>query len=179
MIYPYNFMTVLPLVIAPDLRLKQPSKPVAEVDESVRKLMDDMLETMYASNGIGLAAVQVGVHKRVIVMDIEQREGERSPLYLANPEIVDSSEEYAVYNEGCLSFPGQYSDVERPATLTLRYLDYNNKPQEIEADGLLATCIQHEIDHIDGIVFVDHVSPMKRDMIMRRLKKAKQKAETA
>lgn len=172
-------MAILPLVIAPDLRLKQASKPVAEVDDSVRKLMDDMLETMYASNGIGLAAVQVGVHKRVIVMDIEQREGERTPLYFANPVIVESSEEYSVYNEGCLSFPGQYSDVERPATLTLRYLDYNNTPQEIEADGLLATCIQHEIDHIDGIVFIDHVSPMKRDMIMRRLKKAKQKAETA
>lgn len=166
-------MAIYPLVIAPDNRLKQRSTPVEQVDDDVRKLMDDMLETMYHSNGIGLAAVQIGVHKRVIIIDIEQRGGGKNPLFLANPVIVDEAEEFSVYNEGCLSFPGQYSDVERPAKVKVRYLDYNNNPQELDAEGLLSTCLQHEIDHINGIVFIDHVSPMKRDMIIRKLKKAK------
>ncbi len=172
-------MTILPLVIAPDPRLKQRSKSVEAVDDEVRTLMDDMLETMYARNGLGLAAVQVGVHKRVIVMDVEQREGVKNPLFLANPVIVTASDEHSLYNEGCLSFPGQFSDVERPATVTVRYLDYHNTMRTLTAEGLLATCIQHEIDHINGVVFVDHISFMKRDIIMRKLKKAKQAAESA
>jgi peptide deformylase len=172
-------MAILPLVIAPDPRLKQRSSAVESVDDTIRTLMDDMLETMYHSNGLGLAAVQVGIHKRVIVMDIEQREGIKNPLFLANPVILTSSEEISLYNEGCLSFPGQYSDVERPATVNIRYLDYHNNTRTLTAEGLLATCIQHEIDHINGIVFVDHISFMKRDMIMRKLKKLKQQAETA
>lgn len=170
-------MAILPLVIAPDPLLKQRSSSVKTVDDDVRKLMDDMLETMYSCNGLGLAAVQVGVHKRVIVMDIEQREGEKNPLFIADPTILTTSDDISVYNEGCLSFPGQYSDVERPEAVTIRYLDYHNNTRTLTADGLLATCIQHEIDHINGIVFVDHISFMKRDMILRKLKKIKQTAE--
>ncbi len=168
-------MAVLPLVIAPDERLNQPSVKVTEVTDEIRTLCDDMLETMYANKGIGLAAVQVGVHKRVIVVDIEH-DGDgksKSPLKLINPEIMTSSEEHSSYKEGCLSFPDQYSEVERPAQVTIRYLDENGTEQTLEADGLLATCIQHEIDHIDGVVFVDHISKLKRDMIIKKLRKAK------
>ncbi len=180
-------MTVLPIVIAPDPRLKQKSEPVGEVTQQIRELMDDMLDTMYASNGIGLAAVQVGVLKRIIVVDTEwdspryrEEGGERAegftsgkPIKMINPEIVQTSQEQRCYNEGCLSFPGQYSEVERPDSVTIRYTDEHGKPQTLEADGLLATCIQHEIDHMDGIVFVDHISRLKREMIMKKLKKAK------
>ena len=172
-------MAILPLVIAPDLRLKKKSAPVVEVDGAVRRLMDDMLDTMYHSNGIGLAAVQVGVQKRVIVIDVDQRDnedgtpGHRNPMFFANPEIILSSEDESAYNEGCLSFPDAYSEVIRPATVKVRYLDYDGKAQEIAAEGLLATCIQHEIDHINGIVFIDHISPVKRDIIMRKMRKAK------
>ncbi len=174
-------MAVLPIVTAPDPRLKTPSKPVERVDDALRRLMDDMLETMYASGGIGLAAVQVGVHKRVLVMDIEHGSarypdagsGKSHPLFLVNPEIVESSEELNSYDEGCLSFPGQYAEVTRPKRVTIKYLDYNGAAQTLEADELLATCVQHEMDHLNGIVFVDHVSRLKRDMIMRKLKKSK------
>ncbi len=172
-------MAVLPLVIAPDPRLKVKSTPVDTVDDEIRVLVDDMLETMYASNGIGLAAVQVGVHKRILVMDIAYgssryaQEGEREskPLILINPEIVQESEDHRVFEEGCLSFPGQYAEVERPTAVTVKYLDYDGQPQEMQADGLLATCVQHEMDHLEGIVFVDHISKMRRDMILRKLKK--------
>lgn len=166
-------MTILPLVIAPDERLNIPSAKVEVVDDSVRTLLTDMLETMYANDGIGLAAVQVGVHKRCIVVDVGIRDGKPSPIKLVNPEIVTESEDYSVYNEGCLSFPDQFSDVERPAEVTIRYLDENGAPQTLQASGIMATCIQHEIDHTNGVVFVDHISGLKRDMIIRKLKKAK------
>jgi len=166
-------MAILPLVIAPDERLNIPSQPVAVVDDSIRTLLSDMLETMYANDGIGLAAVQVGVHKRCIVVDVGIREGRNTPIKLVNPEIIRSGDDISVYNEGCLSFPDQYSDVERPEAVTIRYLDENGVGQTMEADGILATCVQHEIDHINGIVFVDHISKLKRDMILRKLKKAK------
>ncbi len=178
-------MTVLPIVIAPDPRLLQKSAPVAAVDDDLRRLMDDMLETMYASNGIGLAAVQVGVHKRVLVMDIargsdryEGRDESKSqPLFLVNPQIVGESEEQNIYEEGCLSFPGNFGEVERPKQVKVRYLDYHGKEQLLEADGLLATCVQHEMDHLDGKVFVDHLSLVRRDMILRKMKKAKKQMQ--
>jgi peptide deformylase len=166
-------MTILPLVIAPDERLNLPSKPVEKVDDTIRKLLDDMLDTMYANQGIGLAAVQVGVHLRCIVVDIAVRDGGRDPIKFINPEIIRTSDEKRVFQEGCLSFPDQYSDVERPDTVTVRYLDQNGAEKTIEADDVLSTCLQHEIDHINGVVFVDHISHMKRDMILRKLKKAK------
>ena len=166
-------MAVLPLVIAPDERLNTPSEPVSEVTDEIRALASDMLETMYANKGIGLAAVQVGVHKRVIVVDVAQVDDRNEPITLINPEVIEHSEERQGYQEGCLSFPDQYSEVERPAVITVKYLDENGETKQLEADGLLAVCIQHEIDHTDGVVFVDHVSKLKRDMIIRRLKKAK------
>lgn len=166
-------MAVLPLVIAPDERLNKKSEPVAKVDDSIRKLLNDMIETMVANDGIGLAAVQVGVHKRCIVIDIARREGRNEPIKLVNPEIVSGSDDINVFMEGCLSFPDQFSEVERPKTVTVKYLDENGVEKTLKADGLLATCLQHEIDHINGVVFVDHISQLKRDMILRKLKKAK------
>ena len=166
-------MTVLPLVIAPDERLNQPSKPVEEVTDEVRKLLDDMLDTMYAHKGIGPAAVQVGVPLRAIVVDVAQLDERNEPMKFINPEIVDTSEDLHGYQEGCLSFPDQYSEVVRPATVTVNYLDEHGEAKQMQADGILAVCLQHEIDHTDGVVFVDHVSKLKRDMIIRRLKKAK------
>lgn len=174
-------MAVLPLVIAPDPRLNKASEKVEVVDDSIRKLCSDMLETMYANHGIGLAAVQVGVHKRIIVIDISNaaaRYGDTDnasfeAMALINPEIIAESDEFSRYNEGCLSFPDQYSDVDRPADVTVRYLDEQGNKQTLEAKGLLATCIQHEIDHVNGVVFVDHISKLKRDMIIKRLTKAK------
>ena len=166
-------MAILPLVIAPDERLNTPSAKVEKVDSSIRQLMNDMLETMYANDGIGLAAVQVGVHKRIIVVDVARREGRNEPVKLINPEIVKSAEELSSFNEGCLSFPDQFSEVERPETVTIRYLDEEGAEKNLEASGLLAVCIQHEIDHTNGIVFVDHISRLKREMILKRLTKAK------
>lgn len=166
-------MAVLPLVIAPDERLNTPSTPVDKVDDGVRKLLNDMLETMYANQGIGLAAVQVGIHKTIVVMDVAVREGSNEPLKLINPTIVEESDDQSVFAEGCLSFPDQFSDVERPARVTVNYLDEHGNPQVLKAEGILATCIQHEIDHTKGIVFVDHISSLKRDMILRKLTKAK------
>ncbi len=166
-------MAVLPIITAPDPRLKIKARPVAAVDDEVRRLMDDMLETMRKAIGIGLAAPQVGVAKRVIVLDVA-REGEKpQPMMLANPEILWRSAELATFSEGCLSLPEHYADVTRPAEIRLRYLDYQNEIREIEASGLLATCIQHEIDHLDGVLFVDHISMVKRGMILRKLAKAK------
>lgn len=173
-------MTVLPIYVAPHPVLKTKAAPVPAVTPEIRKLMEDMLETMYAAHGIGLAAPQIGVSQRVIVMDVEQTEDGKpgKPLYMANPEIVEASEEMSDYEEGCLSIPGQMAEVERPARVTVRYLDENGAAQQIAADGLLATCLQHEIDHIDGILFTDHLTSLKRDMIMRKLKKwTKENAE--
>lgn len=176
-------MAILPLVIAPDERLNQPSATVEVVDDSVRTLIADMLETMYHNKGIGLAAVQVGVQKRVIVVDIEwgspRYEGTEhenkpgKPMTFINPEIIEESEDLFKFKEGCLSFPEHYSDVERPAEVTVRYLDGQGNEQTARVRGLLSVCLQHEIDHTNGVVFVDHISKLKRDMILRKLKKAK------
>ena len=166
-------MALLPIITAPDPRLKIKAKPVAKVDAKVRRLMDDMLETMYHAIGIGLAAPQVGAAQRVVVVDVA-RDGEKpQPMCLANPEILWRSEELMTANEGCLSLPEHYADVERPAEIRLRYLDHENEIREIEAKGLLATCLQHEIDHLDGTLFVDHISSLKRGIILRKLSKAK------
>jgi peptide deformylase len=166
-------MAVLPLIIAPDPSLLIPSKKVDVIDDNVRKLLSDMLDTMYANDGIGLAAVQVGVHQKLIVVDIGIRDGKPTPIKLVNPEIIENSKEHSSYNEGCLSFPDQFSEVERPAQVTVRYQDEHGKTLTLHANDILATCLQHEIDHTNGIVFVDHISSLKRDMILRRLKKAK------
>ena len=172
-------MAKLPILTAPDPRLKKKANPVAGVDESVQRLMDDMLETMYAAPGIGLAAPQVGVLERVLVVDIAGKDEEPQPLRMADPEIVWQSEEQATYNEGCLSLPDQYADVSRPAEAKVRYVDEHNRPQELHATGLLATCVQHEIDHLDGVLFVDRISSLKRNIILRKLAKWKKGQKAA
>jgi peptide deformylase len=173
-------MALLPIITAPDPRLKIKAKPVKAVDDEVRRLMDDMLETMYAAPGIGLAAPQVGVAKRVLVVDVARENEKPQPLRIANPEILWRSEELATYNEGCLSLPEHYADVSRPARIKLRYLDHENEIREVELEGLLATCVQHEIDHLEGVLFVDHISSLKRNIILRKLTKLKRQktAET-
>ena len=166
-------MALLPIITAPDPRLKVKAKRVVAVDAKVRRLMDDMLETMYRAIGVGLAAPQVGVAQRVLVLDVA-RDGEApQPMRIANPEILWRSEEMMVASEGCLSLPEHYADVERPAAIRLRYLDHENEVRELDAKGLLATCIQHEMDHLDGVLFVDHISTLKRGMILRKLAKTK------
>lgn len=172
-------MAILPIITAPDARLKVKSALVKQVDNDLRKLMDDMLETMYAAPGIGLAAIQVGIAKRVIVMDLAQEEEEPAPMYFVNPEIEWVSDETGTYEEGCLSVPEFYEEVERPAEALVSFLDYNGEKQILEAEGLQAICIQHEMDHLEGILFVDHLSRLKRQMILRKLTKAKKMAESA
>ena len=172
-------MAILHIITAPDPRLKQHSVPVVAVDAETRQLMDDMLETMHAAPGIGLAAPQVGVLKRVIVLEIDREETKVGPLFMANPEIIDASDDDAVYNEGCLSVPEHYADVTRPAEVTVRYLDRDGQKQELRCDGLLATCVQHEIDHLDGILFIDKISALKRNMILRKLVKERKERENA
>ncbi len=169
-------MAILPIIIAPDPRLKQIATPVARVDDRIRRLMDDMLETMYRAPGIGLAAPQVGVLERVIVVDISGKDEEPAPLPMANPELIEISDEDANYEEGCLSLPEHYAEVARPIRIRVRYLDRENEIRELDAEGLLATCIQHEMDHLEGILFVDRLSALKRNMILRKLVKTK-KAE--
>jgi peptide deformylase len=154
------------------LVLKAKSQPVDRVDDSLRALMDDMLETMYAAPGIGLAAVQIGEPKRVIVMDLAREEEPPAPRYYVNPEIVWASEETAPYEEGCLSVPEIYDEVERPARVKLRYLNYQGEPIEEDAEGLFAVCIQHEMDHLEGVLFIDHLSRLKRDRAIAKVKKA-------
>jgi peptide deformylase len=166
-------MALLPIITAPDPRLKAKAKPVAVVDDQVRRLMDDMLETMYAAPGIGLAAPQVGKLLRIIVIDTARDGDLPRPLKIANPEILWRSSELATYSEGCLSLPEHYADVERPAKIKLRYLDYQNEIREMDVEGLLATCIQHEMDHLEGVLFVDHISSLKRGIILRKLAKTK------
>ena len=166
-------MSLLTIIKAPDPRLKLKAEKVGEVTADIRRLLDDMLETMYAAPGVGLAAPQVGVLKRVIVVDTAKREDGRRPLKLVNPEVLWRSAECGLYEEGCLSFPDQYAEVERPLRVRVGFLDETGARREINAEGLLATCLQHEIDHLSGVVFVDHVSPLKRNIILRRLRKAK------
>ena len=169
-------MALMPIIIAPDARLKIKTKPVDHVDAAVKTLMDNMLETMYAANGIGLAAPQVGDMRSVIVVDCARQAENPAPIKMANPEIIAVSPNDNTHEEGCLSLPEHYADVVRPESITLRYLNENNKIVEIDADGILATCIQHEMDHLEGILFVDHISALKRNMILRKLKKVKKQA---
>ncbi len=169
-------MTVLPIIVAPDPRLKIKATPVDAVDDDVRQLMDDMLDSMYAAHGIGLAAPQVGDTRRVIVVDVARENEDPQPMCLANPQIVAVSDNDREHEEGCLSLPDHYAAVVRPDQVRIRYLDRDNDIREIEAEGMLATCIQHEIDHLDGLLFVDHVSALKRNMILRKLQKAKKLA---
>lgn len=173
-------MSLRPIVIAPDRRLKTVCRPVAEVDEDVRNLMADMLETMYDAPGIGLAAPQIGVDKRVIVVDVADKEAgeEKAPLLMANPEIESTTEALCTMSEGCLSLPDIYVDVERPEGVAIRYTDEDNQPRTLEADGLLARCILHEIDHLNGVLHVDYLSSLKRNMILRRLAKQKPSRRT-
>ncbi len=165
-------MAILELVTAPDPRLAICSQEVEEVTPKIQQFMDDMVETMYAEEGIGLSAVQVGKHLRILVMDMQEND-EKKPIYMVNPKIIKSSDDENIYEEGCLSFPGQRAMVTRPTEVTVEYLDYNGKKQTMECSGLLATCVQHELDHLNGVVFIDHVSKLKRELILRKVKKIK------
>lgn len=166
-------MALLPIITAPDPRLKKVATRVDAVDDDIRQLMDDMLETMYAAPGVGLAAPQVGVSKRVIVADVARSGDAPEPMLMANPEVIEASAERAVFEEGCLSLPDHFAEVKRPEQVRVRYLDRENEIREQDMDGFLATCVQHEIDHLDGVLFVDHISGLKRGMIMRKLTKLK------
>ena len=170
-------MAVRDILIIPDKRLRLKSEAVKTVDKPLRALIDDMFETMYAAPGIGLAAVQIGVPRRVVTVDIAKKDEPRQPQVFINPEVVWASDEKATYEEGCLSIPEYYEEVERPRAVKVKFLDLDLKPQEIEADGLLATCLQHEIDHTNGVLFIDHISKLKRDMVMKKFKKAAKKTE--
>lgn len=169
-------MAIRPLLILPDARLRQASQPVKKVDADIKRLIADMFETMYDAPGIGLAAIQIGEPKRIVTMDLARKEEERAPRVFINPEIVERSDEISVYEEGCLSIPDIHEEVERPARVRVRYLDESGKVQEVAADGLLATCIQHEIDHLDGTLFIDHISKLKRDRIVKKFVKAAKRA---
>jgi peptide deformylase len=169
-------MAMREILVVPDPRLKTVSKPVETVDDGLRALMDDMLETMYAAPGIGLAAIQVGEPVRVIVMDLDHRDGERHPRHFVNPEILWASEETLPYEEGCLSVPEIFDEVERPAQVRLRYINYDGETIEEDAEGLFAVCIQHEMDHLDGVLFIDHLSRLKRDRAVAKVKKAREEA---
>ncbi len=164
-------MSIRPLVILPDSKLRLVSEPVKEITDEVRQLAEDMLETMYDAPGVGLAAIQIGVPVRMVTMDVSKTEDERQPMVLINPEIIWASEEKRVYEEGCLSIPEYYEEVERPAKVRVGYLDEHGRPHEVEADGLLATCLQHEIDQLDGIFWIDRLSKLKRDRLIKRFEK--------
>ncbi|MCJ2129145.1 peptide deformylase [Methylobacterium sp. E-045] len=172
-------MTIRPLVILPDARLRQVSTPVGAIDDEIRTLAADMLETMYDAPGVGLAAIQVGVTKRVVTIDTSKDENARQPQVFIDPEIVWASEEKRVYDEGCLSIPEYYGEVERPDRVRVRFRDLDGETREIDADGLLATCIQHEIDHLDGVLFIDHLSKLKRDRVIKKFVKAAKRGEDA
>ena len=171
-------MSLLPIITAPDQRLQSSALPVTSVDAEIRRLMDDMLETMYGAPGIGLAAPQVGIHKRVLVIDVNMNEnGEPGdPLLVANPTLSWISENKKTTEEGCLSLPGQYAEVERPAQIRVKFIDQHNRNQEFEVDGLVAACLQHEMDHLDGRLFIDHLSRLKKNMILRKLAKSKRRS---
>ena len=170
-------MTLRQILIEPNKILRQKSLPVDNVNKDTQILMDDMLETMYAAPGIGLAAIQVGIPKRIIVLDIEQKEGKKNPLFFINPEIIEKSKNLLTYEEGCLSVPGQFAEIERPDRCHIKYLDYNGEKKEINAKGMLATCIQHEMDHLEGILFIDYLSKLKKSMIIKKLSKEKKALE--
>jgi peptide deformylase len=170
-------MTIKNILTEPDPFLRQKSLKVEEVNDEVRSLMDDMLATMYNAPGIGLAAIQIGVPKRIIVMDLSRDEEKKNPLYFINPEIITNSDNDAIYEEGCLSVPGQFAEISRPDKCKVKYLDYHGKEKILEAKGLLATCIQHEIDHLEGILFIDYLSKLKKSMIVKKLSKQKKSLE--
>ena len=165
------------ILIEPDPILRKKCEPLEKVDDDIRKLMQDMLETMYDAPGIGLAAVQIGILKRLIVIDISKDEKKRDPLFLINPVILKSSKKTSTYEEGCLSLPGQFAEIERPAECLLKYIDLSGKEKELKAEGLLSTCIQHEVDHLNGILFIDYLSKLKKDMIIKKLVKHKKEIE--
>lgn len=165
-------MTIKPLIILPDPILRQVSSPIETIDSEVKKLADDMLETMYDAPGIGLAAIQIGIARRMLVLDVSKDGEDKQPLVFINPEIVAATDARSVYEEGCLSIPDYYAEVERPAGITVKHLDRNGKEQLTQADGLLATCLQHEIDHLNGVLFIDHISKLKREMVIRKFTKA-------
>ena len=166
-------MTVKKILTEPDKILRKISESVEKVSNEERELMDDMLDTMYAAPGIGLAAIQIGIPKRIIVMDISRDADKKNPMYFVNPVIKNKNIETATYEEGCLSVPDQFAEIERPNTCEVEYLDYDGKKQLLKADGLLATCIQHEIDHLEGILFIDYLSKLKKSMIIKKLSKNK------
>jgi peptide deformylase len=166
-------MSIRPILTAPDPRLKAASEKISRVDDELKKLIDDMLETMYAEDGIGLAAIQIGVPRRLLVMDLAQKDGRREPQAFINPRILWASDETIVVQEGCLSVPDIWEEVERPARIAAEFLDRDGTLKTIEADGLLSTCLQHEMDHLDGVLFIDHLSKLKRSIALRKVQKAK------
>ncbi len=170
-------MTIKPLIILPDPILRQVSKPIERVDADLQRLADDMLDTMYDAPGIGLAAIQIGEPRRLLVIDVSREDEDRKSQVFINPQILQSSDERSVYEEGCLSIPDYYAEVERPATVTVKYLDRDGKEQTVDADGLLATCLQHEIDHLNGVLFIDHISRLKREMVIKKFTKAAKSAK--
>ena len=171
-------MTIKKILTEPNKILRQISQPIDKVTKNEQMLMDDMLETMYDANGIGLAAIQVGVPKRIIVMDISKEENKKLPMYFINPVIKNKNKELSTYGEGCLSVPNQFAEVDRPATCEIEYLDYYGEKKIIKTDGLLATCIQHEMDHLEGILFIDYLSKLKKSMIIKKLSRQKKSSET-
>ena len=172
-------MSLKNIVIEPDPILRKKSEPLEAVNNDTRKLLDDMLQTMYAAPGIGLAAVQIGILKRIIVVDVSKKDEEKKPIFLINPKIIFKSKETSLFEEGCLSLPGYFAEIERPAKCKVEYIDYNGKQTELEAEGLLSTCIQHEVDHLNGVLFIDYLSKLKKDMIIKKLKKQKKEIEKA
>ena len=164
------------IIVEPDPILRKKCDPLEKVDDEIKRLMKDMLETMYDAPGIGLAAIQIGILKRLVVIDISKDE-KKNPLFLVNPKIISQSKTTSVYEEGCLSLPGQFAEIERPSECLVKYIDLDGKEKELKADGLLATCIQHEVDHLNGILFIDYLSKLKKDMIIKRLVKHKKEIE--
>ena len=170
-------MALREILTEPNEVLRKKSLKVDKVDGDLQRLMDDMLETMYAAPGIGLAAIQIGIPKRVIVLDLASKDEPKNPMHFVNPEIIDKSNNNLTYEEGCLSVPGQFAEIDRPDKCHLKYLDYYGQPKEIKAEGMLATCIQHEIDHLEGILFIDYLSKLKKSMIIKKLSKQKKAIE--
>ena len=170
-------MTRRKILIEPDPILRKKCVALEKVDDELRKLMNEMLETMYDAPGIGLAAIQIGILKRVVVIDISKSDEKKNPMFFINPEITYKSKETSVYEEGCLSLPGQFAEIERPAECHLKYVDYDGKEKNLKADGLLATCIQHEVDHLNGVLFIDYLSKLKKDMMIKKLVKQKRELE--
>jgi peptide deformylase len=171
-------MALRDIIILPDKRLRLISEPAKKIDPELRLLVEDMFETMYEAPGIGLAAIQIGVPKRVIVMDLAKKDEPKEPRVFINPQLLWRSEERRIYEEGCLSIPEFYEEVERPATVRVKFLDVTGAEQELEASGLLATCLQHEIDHLDGVLFIDHISKLKRDRVIKKFAKAAKRSDT-